>query len=259
MKTQLRTFLWLLWRDIRALRKTFFNQWFDYTCTLSLVVLFNDNVMPTFGLPATFGVYMFISQAIASVLWVISGDAGTWAYDIHGPKAISYELTLPISHRLVYLKYAAAYAIKAMAINLASMPVAALCIVKNINFSAISPIKFLIAYVLSALFFALFNLCIVVLYNTVESYNHFWMRWGMVIWMFSGLFAPWYITYKSSVYAGYATLLNPFVYVYEAAHAAFMGQAQFINFWACTVAMIGFGILFAIGGLYLFKKRLDCV
>lgn len=259
MKTKLNTFFWLLWRDVLALRKTFFSQWVNYSCSLSLIVIFNANIMPTFGLPATFGVYMFISQAVASLLWVISSDVSSWAYDLHGPKAISYELTLPISYQLVYLKYATAYAIKAMAINLASMPVAAIFVVKSIDFSAISPLKFLAAYVLSSLFFALFDLCVVVLYTSIEAYNHFWMRWGMVIWMFSGLFAPWHITYKTSAYAGYATLLNPFIYVYEGAHAAFMGQGQFINFWICCTAVMCFGTLLAFVGMQFFKKRLDCV
>lgn len=259
MNTKLNTFLWLLWRDIRALRKTFFNQWLDYSCLLTITVLLNNYVMPTFGLPATFGVYMLISQAVANLLWVITADCGAWAYDLQGTKAISYELTLPISHQLVYLKYACAFAIKALIINITSLPVAALVIAKSIDVGAISWGNFLIAFALSSVFFALFNLCVVVLYNNVETYNRFWMRWGMIIWMFSGLFSPWYIINKSSIYAGYATLCNPLLYAYEATHAAFMGQGQFINFWICIVAMIGFGIVFTVGGVYLFKKRLDCV
>lgn len=257
--TTLNTFFWLLWRDVRALRNTFFNQWIDYSFLLCATVIINGYVMPLMGVKHSFGVLMLISQVVASLLWVITSDASTWAYDLHGPKAISYELTLPISYQLVYLKYACAFAIKAFLINLATLPIGALIVFKLIDFHAIAPVKFLIAYIMASASFALFNLFFVVLHKTVESYNRFWMRWGMIIWMFSGLFAPWIVMRQASIWAGYAVLLNPFLYAYEAAHAAFMGQGQFINFWLCLCAMFAFGVCFAFCGMWLFRRKLDCV
>ncbi len=257
--TALNTFIWLLWRDVRALRKTFINQWLDFSFLLCTVVILNTYFMPFMGVSKSFGVLMLTSQIAASLAWVITGDAGVWAYDLQGSKSILYELTLPITYRLVYLKYACAFAIKSVSINLATLPIGILLVFKVIDFGAISPIKFLGAYLLSAVVFAFFNLFVVVLYKNVESYNRFWMRWGMIIWMFSGLFTPWAVMKKASTLAGYFLLLNPFLYIYESAHAAFMGQPGFINFWTCILAMLVFSVLFMLFGMKLFKKKLDCV
>lgn len=253
------TFLWLLWRDIRALRRTFISQWIDYSFVTCAVVILNNYFMTAFGMPVTFGVHMLVSQSIASMIWLITADTSMLAMDVQGPKAVSYELTLPITYRLVYLKYACAFVIKAVVINLATFPLGALCVFNKIDIGAISPIKFLGITIFSAIVIAFFSMMLAMLFKSVDSLSKFWMRWGMLIWMFGGLYTPWYIMAKASIWAGYATLINPLLYCLEAAHAAFMGQQQFINFWLCVLAIIGFGLIFTFIGMYLFKKRLDCV
>lgn len=262
-KTSLNTFKWLLWRDVRALRKTFVSQWIDFTCLLCVVVVLNNYIMTTFGMPANFGVYMLVSQMVAGLAWSAVEGAGVLAWDLQGVRAITYELALPITYRLVYLQYVCAYAIKALLINVASMPIAALLIAKQLPLSSISWFKLALILPCASVFFSFFMLCIVMLHKNAETLGRFWMRWGMIIWMFSGQFSPWYIFNKTSVYAGYAVMLNPFIYVFEAAHAAFMGPvmggSHFINFWLCCIAIVLFGIFFAWAGMYLFKKKLDCV
>jgi hypothetical protein len=257
--TTLNTFLWLLWRDIRALRKTFVSQWIDYSFIICAVVVLNNYFMTAFGMPVSFGVHMLVSQSIASMIWLITGDTNFLAMDVHGPKAISYELTLPITYRLIYLKYACAFVIKAVLVNLATFPLGAIFVLNKIDVSAIAPLKFLGITIFAAIVIALFSMMLAMLFKNIDALSKFWMRWGMIIWMFSGLYTPWYIMAKASIWAGYATLINPLVYCIEAAHAAFMGQQQFINFWLCILAIIAFGVLFAFVGMYFFKKRLDCV
>jgi ABC-type multidrug transport system permease subunit len=215
--------------------------------------------MTKFGLPASYGVHILVGQGLASVVWLVSYDLNLLAYDLQGPKTISYELTLPITYRLIYLKYVLAAMIKGALVNLAALPVCALLIAQDVNVAAISPGTFLGGYLLAALLMAFFCMLLTVIFKNADALNSFWMRWGMALWMFSGLYTPWYVMAKAAAWAGYLTLLNPFLYAFEATHAAFMGQQQFINFWWCIIAMIGFIVLFAYVGMYRFKKRLDCV
>jgi len=255
----LNTFLWLLWRDIRALRTTFIKLWIDYVFSLGVIVVLNNYVMTKFGLPANYGVHMLIGQGVAGILWLVFQDLNVLAYDLQGPKAISYELTLPITYRLVYLRYICIGVIKAVLIILSTLPVCALLIARDIDVKSISPFKFLGVYILAAVLISFFSMFLTVIFKKAESLNSFWMRWGMAIWMFSGLYTPWYVMAKAATWAGYLTLFNPLLYAFEATHAAFMGQQQFINIWLCVLAMIGFSVFFAYCGMYLFKKRLDCV
>ncbi len=257
--TTLNTFLWLLWRDIRALRRTFVSQWIDYSFIICAVVVLNNYFMTAFGMPVSFGVHMLVSQSIASMIWLVTADTNVLAMDVHGPKAISYELTLPITYKLVYIKYACAFVIKAIVINLASFPLGALCVLNKIDIGAIAPLKFLGITIFAAIVIALFSMMLAMLFKSIDALSKFWMRWGMIIWMFSGLYTPWYAMSKASVWAGYIFLFNPFIYNFESIHAAFMGQTGFINFWLCIAAMLAFGIFFMLCGMWLFKKKLDCV
>ena len=168
-------------------------------------------------------------------------------------------MVLPTRYWLVYCKIALAYAIKAAALNLLSIPLGILLVINSFDFSVVSVPKFLLIYPIVNIFYAFFILFIAVHSKNITSYNRFWMRWGAQLFLFSGFQFSWMVLNKASKFWSYFNLLNPLVYTYEGMRIPFMGQAGFLNFWACVFALIFSTIVFAFFGLRRFKKRLDCV
>lgn len=254
----LNAFKWLVWRDMRALMRNFAATWFDNVVLLVAVVVFNSFVMPNFGLPANFGLYMLVSQTIACMTWIAINQSNALAVDLEGPQTITYELTLPLPAWCVYLKLVCVAALHSLLITTAVLPVGMLIAFGQLHLSWFTPL-FFIVYPTACIMAASFGFMLAVWFKSLTSLNSFWMRWGSVLWMFSGLFAPWKIMLKTSVFMAAAALANPFLYVYEATHTPFMGQEQFLNIWFCLGMLILFCTLFLFVGWRLFKRRLDCV
>jgi len=129
----------------------------------------------------------------------------------------------------------------------------------KVDWSQISIFKFLLIYPLINIFFAFFCLFIAVYVKGIVKFSSFWMRWGAQLFFFSGYFFSWYTLYGISKLAAHINLINPLIYPFEAIHIPFMGQSGFINFWLCVPAIILFTLLFALIGIRIFKRRLDCV
>lgn len=254
----LHTFAWLVWRDVRALLSNFKTRWVDNACVIVVVVMLNNYVMPTFGLPGNFGMYMLVSQIVATTLYIIFEQGSALVVDLAGSQAITYELTLPLPSWLVYFKLVCVAALRGLILGATVLPVGLILVYNSLQVSVLTLLYPLI-YPLCCIFFATFIMMIASSFRTVESFASFWMRWGMAIWMFGGLFAPWFIMYKASKLIAYATLANPVLYAFESMHVPFMGQAGFLNVWLCLAVMLVFGALFLFIGWRVFKRRLDCV
>lgn len=253
------TFFWLLWRNIRALRKEFLNQWIDLAILSSSITLIYAYVLPAVGLAANYGMFMMLGQVTSSCIWVIQYESSKIVTDLEGPKTISYELTLPLPYWLVYIKTGLEFAIKTALLNILSVPLGILLLWPKFSWAQLSIGKFLLVYPLINIFFGFFCLLIAVYTKGIVSFSRFWMRWGAQLFFFSGYLFSWFTLYGISKILAYLNLLNPLIYPFEIFRIPFMGQTDFINFWICLLAIIIFTFLFALLGISIFKRRLDCV
>ncbi len=258
-KVTINTFFWLLWRNVRALRKEFLNQWIDLAILSSSITIIYAYILPAVGLASSYGLFVMLAQVASSCVWVIQGESSKIVTDLEGPKVISYELTLPLPYWVIYIKTACEYAIKTMLLNILNIPLGILLLWGKIDWTHLSVGKFVLIYPLICIFFGFFCLFTAVYAKGIVSFGRFWMRWGAQLFLFSGAFFSWYTLYGLSKLFARINLLNPLIYPFEAIHIPLMGQAGFINFWLCVLAIIIFTILFAFIGIRIFKRKLDCV
>ncbi len=72
-----------------------------------------------------------------------------------------------------------------------------------------------------------------------------------------GLWMNWATMYKFSPLLGYISLCNPLIYISEGLRCAVFGQAGFIPFWICSLALLAISILFYFITLIAFKRLVD--
>lgn len=259
MNSILKTFSWLLWRDIREVKNILVSKIIDSIFWPISQVLISGYVLTEMGLPSNYGLFMLIGCIVAICIWDSSIDASNLATDISGEKQINYELTLPLTYWLVYLRFAFTYAVKAMAFNVISLPLCLIFIPNEFQHLDFNLFKFVLAYSISNIFIGSFITFTVVFTKDVVSYNRFWMRYGSLLFVFSGFQFSW--TKLREIYPTLAkiNLLNPFVYTFESLRNATMGPNDTINYWYCILALTAFSFIFSYVGIKIFKKRLDCI
>jgi hypothetical protein len=259
LKIIVNSFSWLLWKNVRTLFKNFLNKWIDLAIIqISFTIIF-AYILPAVGLASNYGMFIMIGQVAASCVWTAQYFSSQIVADLEGPKTVSYELTLPLPYWLVYIKTALEYAIQAALLNLLNIPLGLALIWQKVDWTNISIIKLAITYPMINIFFGFFCLLIATYAKGIMSFSRFWMRWGAQLFFFSGYFFSWFTLYGLSKTFAYINLLNPLIYPFEIIRIPFMGQSEFINFWACLIALVLFSVIFALLGIKVFKKRLDCV
>lgn len=256
----LKTFGWLLWRDVRVLKQDFFNNVIDSLMVPATFIIIGGYIMPYMGVPADYGAFMIVSSLVMMCYSTTAWRGATeLVADLVGDKAISYELTLPLPSWLVFIKLACAYAVKAMALNILTLPLGKLLLWDKFSLANFSILKFSFVYVLSSLFFGFFSLWVTSWTRGMQGFGRFWLRYGSQLLFFSGFQFPWSVMYKATVFFAYLNLANPFLYAFEGSRAAVMGQAGSLNYWLCIGMLVLFTFLFAFITIRQFKRRLDYV
>ncbi len=254
-----KTFSWLLWKDIRVLYQDLTNNILDAIMLPIGVTFVNGYVLPALGLPENFGIFAAIGTVIGMLMNSCSTFSNDLMMDLEGDKSIFYEISLPLPYYLVYIKYALAYSIKAMLVNILILPISVLLMWGKVIFSEISLLKLLVSFISSGLFFGFFCLMVAICIKNIVDLGRFWIRWGWQLFYVGGCFFSWMIMYRAVPRFALINLLNPIVYNIEAMRGAFLGQANYLPFWPCIGLICAFTLAFMFLGLSKFKKRLDCI
>ena len=86
-----------------------------------------------------------------------------------------------------------------------------------------------------------------------------WARYIFPMWFMGGFQFSWTALHHVLPIVAYINLLNPMIYITEAMRVALLGQADYINFWLCLVAMVIFSCVCFAAGMRNLKQRLDFV
>lgn len=255
----LRTWGWLIWRDIRVLQRNLIDSVLDSVLLPISFILVSGYVLPTMGITQAYGSFMVIGWLVAMVMNTPATEAAHLVADLDSEKRISYELTLPLPYWLLYLKYATVYAIKTMITNALTLPLGIILLWNRFDLTYFSFEKWVGMYMLMAFLFSFFALFVAIKIHTLEAHSRFWLRWGWQLMGLGGMATSWLGMYQVNELAAYVNLLNPMVYPFEGIRTAVFGQAGYINYWVCIIMMLIFMFFFAYQGIRNFKRRLDCV
>jgi hypothetical protein len=263
--SSLQTFGWLLWRDMRVLKIDFLNNVIDSLVGPAVFIIISGYILPYIGIPLSYGGFMMVSSmvfmAYATTNW---RGASQLVADMEGPKSISYELTLPLSSTMVFVKFACTYALNAMFINIFTLPLGKLLLWDRLDLSHFSVPKFLLIYVTATLFFGFYSTWLASWVDGMKGFSRFWLRYGSQLLFFSGYQFTWATLHQAIPVFSYINLLNPFVYTFEGVRGAVLGpeipaQGTSLPFWVCFVVLWVYIGFFAYLAIRNFREQLDCL
>lgn len=249
----------LLKRDLLIFSRNY-RDYFINTCIwVVLEVGIFAYFMPYFGLQVNFGTFVLASIVASLGLFESMHSAEGFVIDIEGERQITYDLTLPLSARAVFVQRALLYTIRSMLMGIFVIPVGKLVFWNKIDLTNFSLFKFSVTFVFTSIMYGFLTLWVVSFIHDVDDTRDVWIRLIMPFWALGGYQFSWQSISAVSQWLGYAVLLNPVIYVTESFRAAIMGQEGMLNFGFCILMLVLFSFFFAWRGIHLLTKRLDCI
>lgn len=247
----------LLLTDLMVLRKVIL----DKLINLSIWVFCTQFVMTYFLQQAdgdAFGVFMMASICATAGFFEIYPAAVSIVADLNGDKKLFYELTLPLSSRLVLVRLAVYYMINAFIMGIWAFPLSLTFVYSSLSFASISWFKLGIAFICISIFYGVFTLWLASFIKDMSKLGSIWMRIVFPLWFLGGFQFSWEDLNKLSPFLGKMVLLNPIIYAMEGMRSLFVAR-EALPFVGCMIALIIFSILFLWHALVRWKKRLDYV
>ncbi len=257
--TSLRVASWIFWSDLQLVFKDWKNNILNSIFWPLVLILANGYVLPVMGMPADYGAFISISMIIIMASFTAWAAANVLAADFETTRSIHYELTLPLPYWMIYGKTILVFGLKAAVFNIMSLVLGKIILGSAFSFANFNLGKFLLMYALASIFFGAFATWAASLAGSVERFMNLELRITGPLFFICGYSFSWEVLNAISPMMAKAMIFTPWIYAYEGVRASILGQAGYINYWICIGAIILFTILFGMHGLYLFKKRLDCI
>lgn len=219
----------------------------------------NAHVLPALGMPADYGIFTCISILIIMASFMTWGTGNTFVSDLEGARSISYDLTLPVPYWMVYMKNMLHFSTKSALYSLSSLLVGKIILFSSFNFSQTSISAFLLIYLAANLFFGAFTLWGAILAGTTQRYTNIELRIAGPLFFVCGFSSSWNVLHTVAPTLAKFMLATPWIYAYEGTRAAILGPSNYLPVTLCAGMLILFTILFTIHGMWLFKRKLDCV
>ena len=255
----LRIFGLLVWRDILIFIRGFKNNLINALIWVISSVGVNAWLLPKFGLDSSFGTLVLASTVASQGFFCVMRNTGVFVADLYGQNQISYDLTLPISHRMVFVQRGLVLSIRTIFLAIIVLPIGKIFFWSKIDLSGFVLWKFLLIFLISSLMYGFIGLWFVSFVKDARKMVNVWTRIFFPMWFWGGFQFSWISMNHVLKSLSYIALGNPILYVMEGFHSAIIGPSGFINFWICLMATSIFAVVFYFRGVGLLMKRLDCI
>lgn len=259
IKKTWKLFYWLMRRDLTIFLRDYKGYLFNVIIWIVIDIGVFAYLMPYFGLKLNFGTFI-VAGIIASLgMFEAMHSATLFADDLENDKQVTYDLTLPVSSNLIFIQRATLYTCRMILLSVFVIPLSKLFFWYKIELVHFSFLKFTLIFLSFNIMYGFFGLWMVSFIKEMEDVRDIWTRIVFPLWFLGGYQFSWQAMYAVAPILSYLALLNPITYAMEGARVAILGQSNFLNFWLCLGALAFFAILFGMRGIYLLRKRLDCV
>ena len=248
----------LLRRDFRIFKETFWGKFIDTCLMLFTSVIIFSYFLPAQGLNAGYGPFVLVGIIAGFGFFDVIGKITTLIIDMEGEKTILHTLSLPLPSWLVFFQIGLSWSLHSLITCALLFPMGKLLLFYQFDLSKINYFKLIPMFLLSNLFFGFFALWLASILKKMSSLQHLFVRFINPMYMFGAFMYPWQTSYALSPIIGYASLVNPLVYVMEGMRAAMLGQAGSLPFWGSFGILSAFMLFFAWHAICRLLKRLDC-
>lgn len=255
----LHVFIQLLRRDLLAFKREFRGKFFDTALFFFTNTIVTAYLMTQEWVNPQFGLFIMVGAIASFGLIEVVGKAASLLFDIEGDRTISQILIFPLRSWMVFAYYALYWAITSALLSVLLFPFGKLLMYNRFDLYAVSYIRLIPMFIIANLFYGFFSLWLVSVLKGTTSLNSIWMRAISPMWFFGAYFYSWQSAYTFSPAFGYASFINPMVYIMEGMRATVLGQEGYLPFWICFLMTLGFTLLLGLHAIHRLKKRLDCV
>jgi len=249
----------LLKIDLKLFVEIIWNKIIDLFIWVTCMILIMGYVMPLLGLANGYGVFQLAGLVASAGLFEVEPSVMSLVSDFEGDRLISYQLILPVTSLLIFIKIITNYALSAIILGLCVVPMGKLVLWNQFDLTQINIIQFALMLIMSGIFYGIFILWISSLCKNVSKVGNVWMRFIFPLWFLGGFQFSWNVLYKLVPKLAYVDLLNPMTYIMEGMRAALLGQTGYISVWFCIAALSIFIMIFSWIAIIRLKKRLDYV
>ncbi|MFI5344022.1 MAG: ABC transporter permease [Chlamydiales bacterium] len=253
------TVYYLILRDLRVFREEFWGKFIDTALLLFTTVIIFGYFLPAYGLKADYGPFLLVGVIAGFGFFEVMGRVSLMIADMEGDRTILYTLSLPIPARLVFVYLAVSWGVISSIMSILMFPLGKLLLYNKFHLSHISPLKLLLIFIMSNLFFGFFALWLSAVLKKMSNLSHLFVRVINPMYSFGGWWYSWYTISNLSPLLGYAHFINPLLYVMEGMRAAILGQEGYLPFWFSFLALTAFTWLVGWDAIRRLQKRLDCV
>ena len=249
----------LILSDLLIFKQAFLDKFIDITIWIVLTVFVTGYIMPYFGLSDTFGVFQLGGVIAAVGLFEVYVSAVDLIVDFEGDRVIDYTVTLPIPSWLAILSKAGYYFFVYLILTVAILPVGKIALWNQLDLTTVNYFKLSLAIIFQSMFFACFVIWVSSVIENMSKLGSVWARFIFPMWFMGGFQFSWTSLHHITPVIAWINLLNPMIYITESTRVALLGQADYLNFWLCLVAITFFSVVCFLKGLWNLKKRLDFV
>lgn len=249
----------LILSDLLIFKKEFFDKFINLTIWIVLTIFISGYIMPYFGLPDTFGVFQLGGVIAAIGIYESYSSVAEFVADLQGDRVIDYNLTLPIPSWLAIVSKAGYYFIIYFGLSIVILPICKLTLWNQLDLAQINYLKLLLALILQSIFGACFTIWASSVIGNMLQMGNVWSRFIFPMWFMGGFQFSWKAIYHVLPIVAWITLINPMIYITESVRVALLGQADYLNFWLCLMAITLFSVIFFAMGMSNLKKKLDYV
>jgi ABC-2 type transport system permease protein len=257
---QLNTLKQLLIRSFIVYKPHFADKTINALIWTVINVVVMEFVMPTVGL-RDFGPFTLISTAATNSFFVGANQIAGLVSEIDDKSSnLQYELTLPISQTMIFIKYGLEYAYQGFISSVMIVPIGLVLLYNQYPFEYFHLAKFHFLLILISIFSGFFALWLSnFVGNIFHGLENMWTRIIFPFWFLGGFQFSWKGLHSINPMIAYVNLLNPLTYVHEGARAACLDPKISLNYWTCVGMLTCFTILFGCWGIAGLKKRMDCL
>jgi hypothetical protein len=249
----------LMCRDLIALKKIALSLFLDNVMLLFTSVTIFGYLLPAMGMNTELIGPLFLGQTIISFVQIAHSIAAVITRDLETSKVNYYQITLPLSQRLLLLRFIIAFVIKSITISIPLLFFGIFLLGNKFVFIKTHILSFALMYILVLIFFATLFL----LFSF--SHNYEWFRWNLwarriePLFLFGSVTVVWKQLYLFSKPLGVLFLFNPLTYAIEGLRTTLIGGDGFLPLWVCIP---GICVGIAINWLLLvpaMNKKLDLI
>jgi ABC-2 type transport system permease protein len=255
---QLNVFYKLLLRDLKIFFHNIVDNYINTLCWVLLSMIVYQFILPKMGLNFQAD-FILVSCVISKTFFGVMDNVSCIVADLDGNKSITYDMTLPISHTLLFIKIAISNSIYTGLLACSILPVGKLFLWSYLPFPYFNFGNFFMILIASSLFSGFFSLYLIGITKSIGQIEDIWNSIIHPLFCFGGYTFTFKVMLDAAPIVAYINLLNPLVYMFEGVRAATLEPSLSLPFWICPTILLLYSIPVGLVGIRLLKQRLDAI